>query len=218
VERGRIIGGDVVDSDYMPERKSVAEATGTRSYAETVRVGWELPASWSGFFKEAVLWVALERAGLSIRMENGVQILPDPDSVPGRSLKGLDSRYHSRWRGVWFGIEPTVKLGDGDVAFLVGINPRVGYSAEGTWNLRSDLAQPRSFSQEAHGWGGDLTARYSRHVGKHITGRIQWEYAMRSAKRGFDHIYYSDGRQGRLALQRVSWTTQALDIGASLAF
>ena len=91
------------------------------------------------------------------------------------------------------------------------------YSAEADWNLRGDLAHPKSFEHDADGEGVSLTARcqipLNRYLGLHLIA----SYARWSTDEG-DATIYRNGGTVHTQLNDVTWETHSIMIGMEWLF
>jgi hypothetical protein len=215
--RGTIDGGRIRDSDYSADgavesRRSMSSATGTTTEAHGFALGWRRPLHWTFAHGSIVYWVGWTRNAVDIRMQDGVQVLPL--RLP---LSGLDSKFAARRTGPWIGVEPTATLGPGHLRARLDIRVRDSYRAEGTWNLRKDLAQPRSFDQHAHAAGFYASAGYVVQLGTHAAVLLSAAHAWWDASGGSDVSYHADGTFDRLQIVEATWTSSSFSLGVRLS-
>jgi hypothetical protein len=216
---GPLAGGDVQDSDFgdgTETSRIESEVTGRGVWSASVGAGRRWFNGHGGLLDNVSVWLGLEREEQSIRMQHGRWVISaQPDTS---SLAALDSRYRARWTGLWMAVESDVAVGHGDLVARLVARFRSGYSGEGTWNLRTDLAQPRSFAQDAEGWGYEGQVSYTRPLLRPIGVTLWGRYVQRHAAGGSDTTFFADGRTARLTLLKVSSRSVGLGLELSAAF
>ncbi len=220
-ERGSLQAGVIRDSDYLlsdgtESRRSSAEVTGNAANAANIAIGWELRKP-VGPLDGLTVLMGLTRQGETIRMQNGVQVLPGSDTGGERPLTGLDSRYEPRWTSPWIAFQPTLAVGWIHLHAYTELDFASRYRAKGRWNLREELAQPVSFEQEAGGWAARASLSASWQVVSHVAVFATAELARLVASDGTDITHLASGGQTRLTLRRVSWSARRIRVGFSAA-
>lgn len=217
--RGRVLDGTVRDSDFIRGseieiRRIHAELTRSRTSHEMLALGRMAGSPLPGADR-VVLLVGWERRRQVFRMQDGIQVLPDTATA---FLKGLDSRYSFEWRGPWVAYEAAFEIGRASslAGRLTGHLAR--YEAEGEWNLREDLVQPRSFAQEAFGFGLGIGIRYERRMSESLRLLIGACHARRGVLEGDDRVYFTDGRVFRGDLMEVGDTRTDLRLEVAWSF
>jgi hypothetical protein len=147
------------------------------------------------------VWGGVCRSQLRLRKQNGRQVIPD--DAPSGLLEDLDSRYRAQWNGPWYGGALVVPTGVGELRFMGKRHFRTRYWAEGQWNLREDLMQPKSFSQGALGSGYDILASFGGTILPGIDVVIATESSSRRARNGYDIEYRVTGEATRGNLGEV---------------
>jgi hypothetical protein len=155
----------------------------------------------------------------NLQISNGVQTLP-----PLGPFQGLDSSYDSTWYGPWIGMELQYNS-FGSSAPSPGYEVFFGveyhladFEAKADWNLRPDLAHPKSFEQDADGSGWVLTGAFNylfnSRWGVNLTGKYQhWE-----TDTGTHRFFFSDGTSFATRLNEVIWKSFAITLGVTCRF
>ncbi len=217
---GSVEDGKNRDSDYAADNRS-----GEFSRSDNSVSGdevWDVSAAVgrtvhlrddSGESVQITPLIGYSRHKQNVRITDGVQTIP-----PGGPFPGLDTTYHAGWDGPWVGVDVVVE-GPRKIDLLARLEyHRVDYYGEGNWNLRADLAHPKSFEHTADGKGlyGRLGIRYAFHHQGHllVTADAQaWE-----TDAGTDRIYYLGGAQAQTRLNDVAWESWSVNIGVSFPF
>lgn len=216
---GRILSGSAQDSDFTIEdretSRSVSDIVGAGLLRYGLGLGVDREVSGDGAIRLSGS-VGYERNGRTLRKQRGRQVIPD--SYASWTLWNLDSRYAARWAGPWIAVQPSVRLG-GATWSIRGVGYLANrYRAEGSWNLRDDLVQPRSFTQRARASGYDFRLRFSRPIEPDLFLTIEVEHTWRSAASGgTDLLFFKDGRVLQSTLHDATWRSSGLAIGLSSA-
>jgi len=193
-------------------RRSVAGLTGrTGSWTGAMGRCWTLPSlpGTAAF----TLWVGWTRQRQDFRIQNGTQLVPD--SMP---LPGLDSRYAATWDGPWMAGEAVVGLARSTLAVRFTGCALNHYHAEGTWNLRWDLAQPRSYAQWAVGWGWSVDLHYRYRLVHRLALMAGLEHTLMQAKNGDDIVYAANGDLYGSSLIRTTTDRTMVSFGLGASF
>lgn len=165
-----------------------------------------------------------------LRMRNGNQrvsdlanfqiIDPSVTSVlPLGPFPGLNSRYDAEWSGPWIGADIILNMREAGVAFVRVEGHSVNYSAQATWNLRGDLAQPVSFEHEANGQGWLLELGWQ---GEDSPDYWVWGVSVITQSwntdAGIDRIFGAGGGVGVTGLNEVNWVSNSVNITLRKAF
>lgn len=155
----------------------------------------------------------------NLKISDGVQTLP-----PTGPFEGLDSSYDATWYGPWIGMELQYNSYGGSAPspgyeVFFGLEYHLAnFEAEADWNLRPDLAHPRSFEQDAEGSGWVLTGAFSylfdSRWGVNLTGKYQhWE-----TDAGRHRFFFSDGSSFAARLNEVTWKSVGVTLGVTCRF
>lgn len=229
---GTINSGDNQDSDYRgnnrTEEFSRSNNESNGHHVSDVKIGFGLNF---GLMVHEGNGPALEltpRMGISshvqsFRMTHLRQTVSQPQYAPmdvtpppvGR-YGGLNSSYEARWNGPWLGIDMLYHI---DRQFSVRAefeHHKADYSAKANWNLRSDLAHPKSYTHSATGDGNLVRLGIEmalNHEMKMILSVTSQEWTTGT---GTDHFYFSDGTSEYGLLNQVTWRSQAYLLGVQV--
>ena len=227
---GVVFDGDNQDSDYAGNNRTFEFSRSNNSADDgstaDVSIGFGYNLS---FFTDVIGLSPL--IGLSYHEQNltlteGVQTVSNFGwPTPLGPFSGLDSSYDASWWGPWIGLESNVRIYKTDGTslaheFLIGIEYHrvVDYYAAATWNLRADLAQPKSFEHDADGSGIVYWARwnyfFSPQWGLSLSGKYQeWE-----TDPGKVRIFGAFGGEAETPLNEVNWESFSLMVGVTCRF
>ena len=156
----------------------------------------------------------------SLRMTNLRQTVSQPQYAPLGidppslgSYGGLNSSYEARWSGPWIGIDAVYHV-DRQISLRADVeHHKADYSARANWNLRGDLAHPKSYTHNATGDGNVL--RLS--VEMALSDQMKIAFSVTSQEwttgTGTDHFYFSDGSSEYGLLNQVKWRSKAYLVG-----
>ena len=155
----------------------------------------------------------------NLQISDGVQTLP-----PLGPFQGLDSSYDATWYGPWVGMELQYNSygssapSPGYEAFFGFEYHLADFEARADWNLRPDLAHPKSFEQDADGSGwvftGAFNYLFNSRWGVNLTGKYQhWE-----TDTGTHRFFFSDGSSFATRLDEVIWKSFAVTLGVTCRF
>ena len=227
---GIINSGDNQDSDYRgnnrTEEFSRSNNKSNGDHLSDAKIGFGLNF---GLMPDEVMGPRLQLtplAGLSshvqsLRMTNLVQTVSElqfaPSDIQGLpalgSHPGLNSSYEARWNGPWIGIDALYRVDQQISLHAEYEHHKADYSARANWNLRSDLAHPKSFAHNATGDGDVL------HLGIEMTlaDRMTISFSVTAQEwktgRGTDRFYFADGFSDAVPLNEVIWRTQSYLFG-----
>ena len=127
-------------------------------------------------------------------------------------LEGLDSQYQAHWFGPFIGINHFIESQNNHISIGARVSAN-GYYGEGLWNLRSDLAQPKSFEHKAFGVGFSLNAQYEYRISNHISIHQSANIDHHSMLTGNDRVFRANGTQQDTPLNTVERTSLSYNIG-----
>lgn len=220
---GEIYDGQNQDSDYLGNNRT-QEFSRSNNGADEGNV-----MDLSVGFGKRYLWPMNERlrtrfewrpmAGLyyysqDLKAVDGYQTIPAFGSFPG-----LDSSYDATWYGPWIGIENLFIKQD---AFELGLNVKYHYAfydATAQWNLRSDFAQPESFTHEAQGGGFVTELTGAWHFSPRLALTLDLHYQKWMADRnGKEKINFADGSTVKLKFNEAEWESYGISLGLNYDF
>lgn len=151
----------------------------------------------------------LSRNYQNLRISNAYQSIPAVGPVPG-----LNSTYQARWSGSWLGVEFLSDSTSDVNGYLRLEHHWANYSAEGNWNLRTDLQHPVSFDQKADGEGDILSLGVlMTPKTSHWLFRIGLDFQRWTTDPGINQIFFNDGTIGLTRLNRVEWKSWEFLLG-----
>ena len=216
------VTGDHRDSDYAGDDKTLeysrshSDIDGSTMFDGTLGLGYRMDLL-AG--KRDTQFSLIPLVGYSyhvqhMRMHSSYYSINPSDYT----LAGHNSFYEAVWQGPWIGIEA-------DLAFSGrhGIQASLeyhwaDYEAEADWNLRSDLAHPLSFTQEADGEG--YMASFSYWYKPHP----RWEWLLGLAYKDMDTgsgsrvHYWADGTSTGYGFHGAEWRSWSLNFGFKYYF
>jgi len=243
---GSIMHGENQDSDFIFEgteyrtefsrSNNDASSGSTEDYA--LSLNYEIPVRKSIADNILVLNSITPSFGYSInkqnlKMTNGFQSLSmvgfndgnemfylDPNITEPYvgTLSGLNSSYDSSWEGITLGLAIDTSIFEKHNFKLAGKYHLNNYYAEADWNLRSDLAHPKSFEHEATSKGVDLSLKYAYEVTRSLDLTLGLNYKKFSASGGTNTIFGSNGEQLETGLEKVSWDSRSALAGLNYKF
>ena len=213
---GQIVSGKNQDSDYRGDNRT-HEFSRSNNHADSGTVfdlslagGGKVHLGDSRYTLAPLLGFSYYAQNLT--MNDGYQTISDAPSSLG-PIAGLNSTYDTAWYGPWLGLDATAFLSRA-WTLNAGIEfHRLYYQAKANWNLRSDLAHPKSFEHEGNGYGMifHLGSAYA------LTSRLKLTVAADlrrfSIRDGIDRIFSTDGQMGTSRLNEVNWQSQLLTAG-----
>lgn len=231
-----IQSGSVRDSDYDGDdrtqeySRSISETNGDELYDIVAGAGYPFHLWEDRVFLAPLMGISYHVQ--NFRITNGEQVVSDPSHSPSPPAIGpLDSRlnssYSAHWFGTWAGF---------DVRYLMEtatkkIPPIIwnlslmyhfwgDYSAEADWNLRGDLAHPKSFEHEADGKGLSLTAKCQVPINQRLGIHLIANYTRWTTDEGTATIYPANTSIApqKTQLNEVEWETHSVMIGVECLF
>lgn len=144
-------------------------------------------------------------------MRDGTQTVSAHPGVPPLGpFSGLDSSYDTQWYGPWIGLDATATLTQA-WSLTAGVElHQAYYRAEADWNLRSDLAHPKSFEHKADGYGVIVRVGGRYAVTPRLSLTLDADWRSFTATDGTDTIYFTDGTAALTPLNDVNWESRML--------
>lgn len=218
---GLIVDGENQDSDYLGDNRTL-EFSRSNNSADAGSVFDFSLAGGGKFFTRDRRYSFAPLLGFSFYAQNltlrdGYQTVSDavlfPETLPLGPFTGLDSTYSATWFGPWLGLD-VAAVPVPAWTFSAGMElHQFSYRAEANWNLRSDLAHPKSFEHIGNGYG----LIYRIGSGYALTARLELilsaELRRFAVRDGADRVFLADGSQGATRLNEVKWDSQMLTAG-----
>jgi hypothetical protein len=220
---GWIFEGHNQDSDYAFDDRT-GEFSRSNNQADRGEV-WDACVGIGPRFTFGLPYLELiPLAGYS-RHEQHLAITEGYQSIPAMgAFDGLYSTYATRWQGPWMGIDLTIRAGRPlgvfyDVGFLFVFEYHWGdYYAEAEWNLRSDLAHPKSFEHEADGHGYQFSFNSEFYFDTHWALTLGYRYMVWETDPGTDRVHLAGGGTATTRLNEVNWRSNTISVGARYEF
>ncbi len=219
---GLIFDGENQDSDYAGNNRTLEFSRSNNSTDDgntsdvLIGLGYFFPLLTKDFI--ATPLVGFSFHGQNLTITEGFQTVPPLGPFPG-----LNSSYDAKWYGPWVGLELNFSIYKRDVPLahqiLIGIEYHwADYYAEANWNLRTDLAHPKSFEHEADGSGIVVRAGwdfiFNPQWGLSFSGKYQeWE-----TDPGIHRVFFADGTEAVTRLNEVNWKSSAFMVGVTRSF
>ncbi len=214
---GWIVDGENQDSDYLGDNRtqefsrSNNATDGDEVIDASVAIGPRFALARRVVTMTPLAGYSWHRLDLNI--VDGFQTIPSTGPFPG-----LDSTYEATWQGPWAGVDLELRpfsaltLG-GSFAYHW-----LDYDAEANWNLRPDLAHPKSFSHDADGEGITLRAAASLDLGRRWSVTVNYDYLDWETDPGTARVYLTTGEVPGTRLNGVNWRSQAVMAGVNFRF
>lgn len=226
---GRIYRGDNQDSDYRgnnrTEEFSRSNNKSNGDSVSDVKISFGLdfklmPDEVRGPRLQLTPRVGLSSHVQSLRMTNLKQTVSQPQYAPIEvtpppvgSYGGLNSSYEAHWKGPWLGVDVLYHVNHELSLRAEFEHHQAAYSAQANWNLRRDLAHPKSFAHSADGdgkvWrlGIEMALMNQTRITFLITSQ-EW-----TTGKGTDRFYFANGTSELGILNAVKWRSRAYLLG-----
>ncbi len=225
---GIIFDGENQDSDYFGDNRTGEFSRSNNSADDghtsdgSIGLGYYIP-----IVSDTVMVIPL--IGYSFHLQNleitdGVQTIATPPITPDLGpFPGLNSSYDAKWYGPWIGLELNFSIYKRDVPLaheiLIGIEYHwANYYAEANWNLRTDLAHPKSFEHEADGSGIVFWAGYDYFFNPQWSLNFSGKYQEWETDPGLDRVFLATGGELKTRLNEVNWESFSLMVGVPCRF
>ena len=220
---GWVLSGEVQDSDYNGDNRtqefsrSISSADDSTVLDATVAFGYPFKLASDRFRFIPVVGFSYSEQNLT--MKDGVQVLSQPPQTqPIGPIAGLDSTYDTKWYGPWAGVDLSFKASNKILLFAGFEYHWADYKAEANWNLRTDLAHPKSFEHEADGTGILITAGGDYIFAAPWSLGLEVNYQDWSTDAGIDRQFNSDGTMAVTRLNEVNWESFAIMLRVTYRF
>ena len=224
VNYGWIFDGDNQDSDYLGDNRSFEFSRSNNSTDDGDVWDASIAVGYPFRFGQTVIGTVIPLVGYShheqeLKITDGYQTIPSLGSFPG-----LDSSYDTQWEGPWIGIDLRFKAREIKTfahrfeAYFTYEYHWADYDAEANWNLRDDLAHPKSFKHHADGSGYVIGAGFNFYLQRNWALNFNIDYQDWSTDDGTIKFFLADGTTHKQQLNEVNWTSYAFMMGLSLRF
>jgi hypothetical protein len=220
---GWILGGENQDWDYNGDNRtqlysrSINNADDGDVWDATLGIGYQF-----NLLSDRLRLIPLGGYAYSeqnLKLTDGVQTLSLPPATqPLGPIGGLNSTYETKWNGPWLGVD-----------FWLQASPKItlygsfeyhwaDYEAEANWNLRADLAHPKSFEHDADGSGIVIAFAGEYVLEGPWSVSLAANYQDWSTDAGTDRLYRADGTTSDTRLNEVNWKSYAILVGITYRF
>jgi hypothetical protein len=220
---GWVLSGEVQDSDYNGDNRtqefsrSISSADDSTVLDATVAFGYPFKLASDRF--RLIPIVGFSYSEQNLTMKDGVQVLSQPPQTqPIGPIVGLDSTYDTKWYGPWAGVDLSFNASDKILLFAGFEYHWADYKAEANWNLRTDLAYPKSFEHEADGTGILITAGGDYIFAAPWSLGLEVNYQDWSTDAGTDLQFNADGTTAVTRLNEVNWESFAIMLRVTYRF
>ena len=221
---GWIFDGENQDSDYQGDNRTL-EFSQSNNKTEDDDV-WDvsIAVGYPVRFGKTLTATVVPLAGYShheqeLNLTDGYQSIPALGPFPG-----LDTSYDTEWKGPWIGIDFDVKGADiksfarrFEIYFTYEYH-WADFDAEGNWNLREDLAHPKSFKHDTDGDGYVIRTGFNFTLNQHWALNFNYDYQDWTMDDGTSKVFLADGTNVKTRLNEVNWTSHAWMAGLSFRF
>ncbi|MGB5745910.1 MAG: hypothetical protein WBM69_02935 [Desulfobacterales bacterium] len=224
VAYGWIFDGENQDSDYRADNRNLEFSRSNNSTEDGYVWDASLAVGYPLRFGRTVVGTFIPLVGYShheqlLDLTDGYQTIPDTGPFPG-----LDSSYDTQWQGPWVGFDLRFRSAE-----IKALAHRIetyftyefhwaDYEAEADWNLRDDLAHPKSFKHNTDGDGFIIGAGLNCVLNQYWALNVNFDYQDWSTDNGTSKVFFADGTTAKTQLNEVNWTSYALMVGLSLRF
>lgn len=218
---GWILDGENQDSDYLGDNRTLefsrsnASADNGNVMDVSAGVGYQFKPG-SGRLKVTPL-VGYSSHEQNLTMTDGVQTINVLGSFIG-PFSGLNATYDTEWKGLWAGVDLSIEASKSLTLFGSFEYHRADYKAEANWNLRDDLAHPKSFEHSANGKGVLVSAGGIFTINDHWRINANVDYQDWSTDAGVDLVFSADGTTAATRLNEVNWSSFATMLGIMYRF
>ncbi|RLT97337.1 hypothetical protein [Ketobacter sp.] len=213
--------GTVQDSDYDGDNRSGEYSRSYSSAVDSKMTDFSLGLARRvqlDAFQVIKPMVGFSRKTQNMLMTEGVQTINTDDPAAIGPFRGtLNSSYDTTWDSLWLGLGWSLETRHHQLGLAARFE-WLDYSAVADWNLRSDFAHPKSFSQRATGNGYSVSLDYSYHFNQTISMWLSWQQKDWKTDPGQDTVYFADGSRGSTQLNEVSWQESGISTGMILRF
>jgi hypothetical protein len=220
---GWVLSGEVQDSDYNGDNRtqefsrSISSADDSTLLDATLAIGYPFKLASDRF--RLIPLAGFSYSEQNLTMKDGGQVISQPPQTqPIGPIAGLDSSFDTKWYGLWVGIDMSFKASNKITLFAGFEYHWADYEAEANWNLRTDLAHPKSFEHEADGTGVLITAGGDYRFAEPWSLGLEINYQDWSTDAGIDRQFNSDGTIAVTRLNEVNWESLAIMLRVTYRF
>ena len=210
---GFIVDGDNQDSDYLGDNRTLEFSRSNNDAGDGdlndvgIAMGMVIV-----FYDDEVggTMTFIPQIGYSVHQQNlrakdGYQTIPPDGPFPG-----LNSKYNAQWDGPWIGLDLRFQATWSSAIHFRYEYHMADYYADADWNLRDNLAHPKSFEHIAEGTGHHLAVGWRNELKNDWLVGFELLWQRWSTDDGTDRTFASDGTTYETRLNEVNWTSTSL--------
>ena len=227
---GWVFDGDNQDSDYSGDNRTNEWSRSNNSTDNgnvvdaTLGIGYQFKVA-SGRLKFIPL-VGYSYSDQYFNITDGFQTVSEPSLKPPGAddppdigpLPGLDSTYEAEWWGPWLGIDVLFDASE-KLRLFGGFEYHwATYQGEADWNLRDQLAHPKSFEHDTEGTGILMSVGGEYHLTQPWYISLNIHYQDWSTDPGVVRFFKADGPIIEQRLNEANWDSLAIMLGLTYRF
>ncbi|UCD31543.1 MAG: autotransporter domain-containing protein [Desulfobacterales bacterium] len=214
---GWITGGENQDSDFIGDNRTQEFSRSNNNsddgniFDASLGIGHPFTFGNGKFRVTPLLGYSYHEQNLTI--SDGNQTIPPLGPFPN-----LDSTYETEWDGPWLGLDLVFQFNKKYTLFAEIEYHWADFYAVADWNLRSDLAHPKSFEHVADGNGIVVSTGWTCLFHRHWALNIAFDYQTWSTDHGIDRVFTAGGAVAETRLNEVNWESFTAMIGLAYHF
>lgn len=215
-----IKSGKSQDSDYLANNR---QEEFSRSYADikddgnrqqALAIG--LKTRWFGAKGHYVtMLLGHQQHDVDLTVTNGVQAIPE--EMSGTELTGLNATYNSEFESWYAGLATEHVFSWGTIGLRYEHHD-LDFESEADWNLRDDLAHPKSFVHSGDGDGKSLTLGYSYQINLNWDLYLNYTRLEYTIRNGYDQTFFADGASYVTSLNQLKYESDQFQLGFRYIF
>ena len=140
-----------------------------------------------------------------VNIIDGAQTVSNGPFVPAVGpIAGLDSRFETRWRSLWVGLEAERRFPTLRIYWRIEYHD-ADYRGEGFWNLRTDFAQNPSFRHTADAEAWVFRAGLSKRLSDALNAKLEARSQRWETNSGDDVTFMSSGARFLTRLNEANY-------------
>lgn len=223
--RSFIQDGRVQDSDYLGNdrtlefSRSYSELAGEHATQGKVAMGFMVPVDRDVLFSVLVGRSSYDQKMNMRKGQQAVLAFAGPGDLEqvNLALQNLNSAYEASWSSYWVGLEAQYAFRYGQLKLRYEHHD-TEYHGIGSWNLRTDLAYPKSFEHKASGKGRLYELAYLYPFSKTWLLGTSLFYQQWTTDSGIDLVHTAAGDTLATRLNGAEWKTKGAKINLTYRF
>lgn len=220
---GWILRGSNQDSDYARDNRTLEFSRSNNNASDgdvidaSLGIGLHFSFGLDWFGITPLAGYSYHQQNLTVTNGNQTK---DPFGLLGFTgpFAGLNSSYDTEWKGPWIGLDLSFDIKKKHHIFMNFEYHWADYHAEADWNLRTDLAHPRSFEHIADGNGIVLSTGVNFFYNYPVSLHLHFDYQDWNTDPGIDRVFLANGTIIETRLNEVNWKSYAFMIGMVYGF